>query len=294
MTTQPLWDWYTAQITEVPGLSPRVFAIRSGHWPVLQAPRYWRAPGPAALGADPPQVLTPVDNVKFLISYANGRWGKAIRSMIVGSLFDEKRHASIGLLTAAPHQDARADGPHQDSIAERTLMIEWHLLYRRSWSFLVHDCPPFTYAPYAASSTARTAEASALLKRDWSVLLRLEAITSPSAKFLRKELTHADSEPFRTLALFFERDCFAASSVCGQNHLRGLLQSPPDNKVVEDVQKDLRNDARFNMCRKMTFDHMQDVVARSKVRGGPEVSCPPAVPHHIAAGQRPPPREANS
>jgi len=227
LATQPLWTWYTAQITEC---------------------------------------LTPADNISYVIADANGRWGRHLRDMIELVLFDATEHQNVGIAEAPAFAGAVADCADQDSLCDRLFMIEWHLLYRRAWSQLVHDVPPNCYAGYCSPRAALQTEASNLMRSDWGHLGRLEAMTNPAARFLRGDLSPiADSEPLRLLSMFYERDRFSPASRSGDTHLRGLIAKPPDNKLVEDMQKDVRNEARFNMTKKLTNDHIQDVVNRSKV-----------------------------
>ena len=106
-----------------------------------------------------------------------------------------------------------------------------------------------------------------LMRTDWGQLMMLEQrqYQVPAAKHLLEDLDFAASMPVRLLFCFFERDQWNVRSLAGRKFLKGLMQTLPDNKMVEDVHLVIRNDARANANTKQVCSHLQDLVTNSKV-----------------------------
>ena len=106
------------------------------------------------------------------------------------------------------------------------------------------------------------------------VVLEQKCLQSLDAKRLRDDLLVVRSTPIRLLHMFYERDGFDSSSRSGQRLLRGLLDTLPDNKIVEDVHNNLRRCAKSNPNPVLKMCHIQDLILSSDVMKERGISHP--------------------
>ena len=97
------------------------------------------------------------------------------------------------------------------------------------------------------------------------VFLELKRRQSPDAEQLWDDVLVLRSTPVRRLHMFYERDGFDSSSLSGQRLLRGLLDTLPDNKLVEDVHNNIRRCAKSNPNPVLKMCHIQDLTISSDV-----------------------------
>jgi len=86
--------------------------------------------------------------------------------------------------------------------------------------------------------------------------------------------------PVRMMYTLFESDCFHPSPHrrdCGSKVLRGLLDTLPDNKIVEDIHNALRRDSRANANMVQRTAHVQQIICQSGVLESRQVDHPSRV-----------------
>ena len=143
--------------------------------------------------------------------------------------------------------------PMGESIwADRALTLMWHIVMRRAWSLSKHSAPPESLANLLSRDEAKRASAAEQLRSEHTHFLLLEraATQSDDADILRTAIIFLDADAVGVIFEFNARDRFDPSSRSGSWALRALLQSFPDNKLIEDVHQPLRLDARANVNRR--------------------------------------------
>lgn len=160
-----------------------------------------------------------------------------------------------------------AQNQQSGKMAHKALMLSWHIAAKRLWSLSKHSFPPECYANIASDSPTKADKCMTLMRTDWGQLMMLEQrqYQVPAAKRLLEDLDFAASMPVRLLFCFFERDQWNVRSLAGRKFLKGLMQTLPDNKIVEDVHQVIRLEARANGNTKQICSQLQDLVTNSKV-----------------------------
>ena len=90
--------------------------------------------------------------------------------------------------------------------------------------------------------------------------------------------------PVRMMFLFFERDRFRPSpgrTDCGSKLLRGMLDTLPDNKIVEDMHNALRRDSRANSNTVLSTEHVQQIITNSHALELRDIAHPSSVPKEV-------------
>ena len=170
-------------------------------------------------------------------------------------------------------------GMLKPSLLQDMLMLTWHIVAHRAWSLSKHDFPPECCALAVSADVVQAQEATAKMRSDWANLMQLEqrAHTLPSAMQLWQDIEFADARPIRLLFAMYERDGWSFQSLSGRKIMKGLLQTLPDNKIVEDVHSVLRKDAKANANVKMTSAHVQHLIASSEVLESRRINHPAAL-----------------
>ena len=104
--------------------------------------------------------------------------------------------------------------------------------------------------------------------RNWQRIVLVEARRwdVEGARLLWDDLLMSRNSVIRVLHMLYERDGFDSEScISGRRLLMGLLQTLPDNKIVEDVHNDLRRNAKSHPNPMLRLAHMQDLVMHSSV-----------------------------
>ena len=176
-------------------------------------------------------VETPADGLTYSVRFAAGRWAKEphLWRTIKHSLYDEKSLSFMGL-----PQDST--GPASTRVANKTLMLMWHILAHRGWSLSRHDVAPECFANVASSNPIEAQQGMASMRTSWRNLMMLEQRVHdvPAARQLWIDLDFAQSQAIRLMFTCFERDRWRPGSMAGRKLLSGLLCVLPDNKTVED------------------------------------------------------------
>ena len=92
--------------------------------------------------------------------------------------------------------------------ATKALLLSWHLVMRRSWSFSKRSAPPESQAELLAVSEEVRARAESELEAQHKNMLLLErrATELDEAATLRKDIIFLDSHAVRLVFEFFCRD----------------------------------------------------------------------------------------
>ena len=96
-----------------------------------------------------------------------------------------------------------------------------------------------------------------------------------------EDIDFAASSPIRLLFVSFEMDNWDPHSHSGCHLLKCMLQTLPDNKIVEDVHNKIRQDARGNKNCKQKLPGIQDLVLRSGVLEARDIKHPAAVSRNV-------------
>ena len=157
------------------------------------------------------------------------------------------------LITNALHCSASLSymqvAPGNSILSERVVSVTRMLLGQRAWSMAArHHAPPQTYVGLLSSCPLRQRRAMRLVEQEWATLLMLEQrrlVHEPACR-LWKAISFAQIRPLRLLWALCEGfkgdlDCAPAKRL-----LRGLLDTFPDNKIVEDVHNCVKLDAQKN------------------------------------------------
>ena len=98
--------------------------------------------------------------------------------------------------------------------ATETLLLSWHLLMRRAWSFSQRSAPPESQAELLGASEEVRARAASELEVQHKNMLLLErrATELDEAAFLRRGIIFLDSHAVRLVFEFFCRDKHKAAS----------------------------------------------------------------------------------
>lgn len=135
------------------------------------------------------------------------------------------------------------------------------VLANRCWSFAVrHHGPPAVYVGLFSSSQEKHSWAVARIEAHWKQLLMLEQrrFASKHAMQLWSDLLAARNNAVRLMYCAFERDQCKENSLQGGELLRAMLDTLPDNKIVEDGHGSIRTNAtRSGGHTKQTSTRMQ-------------------------------------
>lgn len=153
------------------------------------------------------------------------------------------------------------------SKATKALFLAWHIVSQRAWTLSKHSCPPESNANILSSNIGAATVVAERMKQHHTNFLSLEAKchTVPDCMLLWKEILFLQSRPVRLSYEFYKRDKYLPSSPAGRKLMAGLLSTMPDNKVVEDVHHPLRLDSKANSNKRLSKNHVQDIIVHSGV-----------------------------
>ncbi len=170
--------------------------------------------------------------------------------------------------------------PEGDTVLSgRCLSLTWHILSNRAWSMAVRsNGPPECYAGLLSPAAATQQDAVALLRSNWEKITRLEQrrLTLAAADRLWADIQFLTNTPIRLLHVVFEAALYRTECRLGKHLLRGMLDTLPDNKIVEEVHCGLRNDQNKTRSRDRSWARLQHVAAMTPVlesRGIPHTAC---------------------
>ena len=122
-------------------------------------------------------------------------------------------------------------------LAGKVFYLSVNVLANRCWSFAVrHHGAPDIYAGLFSASRDKRSWAKARMEEHWKRLLVLEQrrFSLSTAMQLWSDLLATRNNAVRMMYCAFERDKFKEDSSQGCKLLRALLETLPDNKIVED------------------------------------------------------------
>ena len=155
-------------------------------------------------------------------------------------------------------------GPSQ--MATDALALAWRIVGRRAWTLSKHSCPPESYARILQVDEPESQQrASEQMRKEHTSILKLEASrhTDEDAMALWKAIAFLNSRPIRCMLEFFKKDWYSPDSSAGKKLMCGMLATMESNKSVEDVHQPIRLDAKANQNRKLSKDHIQDLIINS-------------------------------
>ena len=182
-------------------------------------------------------VKTQKHGLAELLALAEGRW---MSDPQLAALITNALHCSASLsYMEVP--------PGNSKLSERILSVTRSLLGQRAWSMAArHHAPPQTYVGLLSRCPLRQRRAIRRIDRDWATLLLLEQrrLSHEPACRLWKDISFAQIRPLRLLWALCEG--FKGDIECApvKRLLRGLLDTFPDNKIVEDVHNGVKLDAQ--------------------------------------------------
>ena len=141
-------------------------------------------------------------------------------------------------------------------------------LGQRAWSMAArHHAPPQAYVGLLSSCPLRQRRAMDQMGNEWATLLMLEQrrlVHQPACR-LWKDLSFVQTRPLRLLWALCEG--FKGDLDCDpvKRLLRGLLDTFPDNKIVEDVHNFVKLDAQKSRKQRRCEARQADAVVHSGV-----------------------------
>ena len=142
------------------------------------------------------------------------------------------------------------------------------LLGKRAGSLSKHGAPPYCYAGILAEWDDDIQEAAlSLLKTDFQTLLQLETSTVSGAQDLVEDLHLSFGTVTRLVCHHFERSGWRFNgSVEASRILHLLFAGIADNKIIEDIHKDVRKKQKSSAAnQQMTVSRVQRIVNQSRV-----------------------------
>ena len=203
---------------------------------------------------------TPQQAVHYSVRMSEGRW---MAEQHVAKTFE--------LVCRDPANLRLMEIPEGESHAAlKAVSIAWGIAGKRLWTLTKHSYPPESYAgilPAEPNEAERSPRVATLLRSDHIAVIDLEELSHryDDAQQLRKDIVFLDAPAIRIIFEMFARDQYSPTSTAGLKILMGLLCTLPDNKSVEDIHQPLRLEARANTNKKLSSNHIQEVIIQSGV-----------------------------
>ena len=181
-------------------------------------------------------------------------------------LKDTLRHSLYNAETLNKCQVGAGTTAVERTTMHRLMDFSWHLTGERLGSLAArHSVPPDCYAGTLRSRQGGREEAIQVLGRHAQNVYWLDRRrhTDELAKELWQDCVPVSNKPVRLLWAFFERD--GPDSEAGLKLLRGLVQTPPDNKAVEELHHTLKSERKKRKQAKQTSPEMQHLILASDV-----------------------------
>ena len=124
------------------------------------------------------------------------------------------------------------------------------------------------YGPSVSKVPVISQAAASLLRADHRNLLELESVVAKTGKCPPKILQDINvvcTPAIRLLFLSFEEGSYHHQTPGGLHLLRGMLQTLPDSKIVEDVHGTLRKESKKAPNKRQTAQALQELVCNSPV-----------------------------
>ena len=115
----------------------------------------------------------------------------------------------------------------------------------RVWSkWMDMHLPPNCYRGAASADVETSNRALATMNAHWQMILRVEALAADGheePRTILADMPWTKKASIRFIYSLFEKDRWSRDSVAGQSHLAALVDTVPDNKLVEDTHNYLRD-----------------------------------------------------
>ena len=111
------------------------------------------------------------------------------------------------------------------------------------------------------------------MSSDHQMLLQLEQVAADQglAPKILDDLGVVCPPAIRVMLMAFEEDSYDAHSPGGRHLLRGLLETFPDSKIVEDIHGTLRKSVKKGVNQRQTLGTLQELVINSPVLSSREI-----------------------
>ena len=173
------------------------------------------------------EVKSPRDAIEHALAMTQGNWMRELHlQRTISETFEHPTNLDfIGIPMGV------------SILAGKVFSLSVNVLANRCWSFAVrHHGAPDIYAGLFSASRDKRSWAKARMEEHWKRLLVLEQrrFSSSTAMQLWSDLLATRNNAVRMMYCAFERDKFKEDSSQGCKLLRALLETLPDNKIVED------------------------------------------------------------
>eukprot|EP00435_Cladocopium_sp_Y103_P024945 s3343_g6.t1 len=208
------------------------------------------------------------------------------RSMSLQTMWKREEHLQelAGVpLSQDPQLVRLISEKHMWDTGDKCLHLIFHLLSRRTWSFVRHSAPPECYAGILSLDEVLRQddtmschvliqidvliETAQKMSSDFAALVQLEQATANSRSFPRilDDMQLVLTPPVRLMFLAFEADAFRPSSQAGCHFLKGMVATVPDSKIIEDLHGVIRLDGLSQKNRRQTLAQIQELVTQAHV-----------------------------
>ena len=184
-------------------------------------------------------MLSAIDAIRYFSECASGLWKHEIRNILSDLLFTNKHLTAMGLgwSSALPIQ-------HQKNQASKVVDFMTLMSSKRTWSLLIYETPPYTWAGALLKSPCAKAKAMQCVYEDGDLFnyLEMEKFKNPEVyelyEFIVKDLWPL---PVRLAHACYQKDNFKASSKSGSRTLKTMIMVPPDEAIIEDEHQRIRD-----------------------------------------------------
>ena len=161
-------------------------------------------------------------------------------------------------------------------VEKKVSSMIFHLVSLRLWSNSKYSYPPDCYSLLLSDDADVRSEIALKMKNDYECLLDFEHLLvqhvvpplHPHVKLLHKHILIILTVPTRLLLDSFRQFGFRLNTPgeeAAKQILKVLCATFADNKIVEDLHGNVRNEARSKISKKMSYNTIQSVVGNSSV-----------------------------
>ncbi len=170
-------------------------------------------------------------------------------------------------------------------VEKKVSSLIFHLISLRLWSNSKHSYPPDCYSLLLSNDVDARSQTAGNMKEDYERLLDFEhqlvqhvvPPLHPHVKLLHKHILTILTVPTRLLLDAFRQSGFRLNTPgekAAKHILKVLCVTFADNKIVEDLHGNVRNEARSKISKKMSYNTIQSVVRNASVLETREIRHP--------------------
>ena len=184
-------------------------------------------------------MLSAIDAIRYFSDCASGLWKHEIRNILSDLLFTNTHLTAMGLgwSNAIPIQ-------HQKNQASKVVDFMTLMSSNRTWSLLIYETPPYTWAGALLKSKHAQAKAMKCVLEDGNLFyyLEMEKFKDPDMSELYQDIMKdLWPLPVRLAHACYRKDNFKASSDSGSKTLKTMIMVPPDEAIIEDEHQRIRD-----------------------------------------------------